>query len=126
MLELRAFERETCEPILGHFEAVARIPHFPAQFRRLCDRQAVLAGHNNEGCLGKSFIERSDQFFFLCPVHSVVSTFLKQGTVLAALLRLRLDPWQTTNPVRLSQKFKPSSASETLSENCPFSRLCRR
>ena len=30
MLELRAFERETCEPIFGHFEAGARIPHFPA------------------------------------------------------------------------------------------------
>ena len=111
--ELRAFECETREPVLRHFEAGARRTHLPP---RSVTSATVIPDcwvtTTAVACQGS--MQRVDQLLLLCSVQRSSPTLWP--TVAATLAdRLHMDPRGASqvspeDPVRLSQKFKPSDS----------------
>jgi hypothetical protein len=64
MLELRACEGETREPVLRHFEAATGSPHVAPQRRHFSGREAGLMGNDEAGRGRQGPMQIADQLFF--------------------------------------------------------------
>ncbi len=69
MLELRAFQRDLGQPVLGNLEPGACLAHLAPKVGRLCNRETALVGDHQQLVLIEGLTQLGDQGFLFSSVH---------------------------------------------------------
>ena len=129
LLELRAREGETREPVLRHFEAGARRPHLPPQIRHLRDRHAGLVGDDDAGGVRQRSMQRGRPASLFVPGPLIVSDLDPSrmgGSVARGRSRDARFACPRSRPAAGNAPVAPNSPSHAGASIEALDRLCGR